>query len=102
MSLPSIPDINPTITLTREEVFHLLLASVAMEEMGLANIMNAEGEKIQRVLDSGEICLEALVMIGKSVDRILRSVMKNQILLLCKLEDMLGLCEDPDGDENME
>lgn len=99
MALPTVPDINPQITLTREEVYHLLLASVAMEEFSLASIMSAEGEKIQRILNSDEVCLEALVMVGKSVDRILRSVMKNQLLLLCKLEDILRLDGDPEDDE---
>ncbi|REK56576.1 MAG: hypothetical protein C6W55_07460 [Thermobacillus sp.] len=102
MSLPTVPDINPHITLTREEVYHLLLASVAMEEIGLANILSAEGEKIRQVLVSEEGCLEALLMIGKSVDHILRSVMKNQLLLLCKLEDILGMDEDPGYDGNTE
>jgi hypothetical protein len=102
MSLPNVPDINPTITLTREEVYHLLLASVAMEELGLANIMNAEGEKIQKFLSSDEVCLEALVMIGRSVERMMRTVMKSQLLLLCKLEDILWLEEDPNDDENSE
>ena len=102
MSLPTVPDINPSITLTREEVYHLLLASVAMEEIGLANIINAEGDKIQKVLAAEEVCLETLLMIGRSVDRILRAVMKNQLLLLCKLEDILGMEEDPNFDGNTE
>lgn len=36
MSLPNVPDITPRITLKREEVFHLLLTSVAMEEISLS------------------------------------------------------------------
>ncbi|MET3210200.1 UNVERIFIED_CONTAM: hypothetical protein ABIC26_003148 [Paenibacillus sp. PvR008] len=47
MSMPGIPDINPLISLTRKEVIHMILASIAMEEMGLSNILHAEGEKIQ-------------------------------------------------------
>jgi hypothetical protein len=102
MSLPNVPDINPTITLTREEVYHLLLASVAMEELGLANIMNAEGDKLQKILSSDEFCLEALDMIARSVERMMRTVMKSQLLLLCKLEDILWLEEDPDYDGHTE
>jgi len=102
MSLPTVPDINPVISLTREEVYHLLLTSVAMEELGLSHIMNAEGEKIQKILNSDEVCLESMLMINRSVERILRSIMKNQLLLLCKLEDILTLYEDSDYDGDQE
>ena len=50
MSMPSIPDITPKIELDREESLNLLLASIAMEEMGLAHILNTEGEKLQHIL----------------------------------------------------
>jgi len=91
MSLPNVPDINPLITLTREKVFHLLLASVAMEEMSMSHILNAEGEKIQKILASDEVSLEDLLRVNQSVERIMRTMMKNQMLLLCKLEDILSL-----------
>ena len=47
MSMPQIPDINPSIHLKREDVVTLLLASVALEEMSLSHILNAEGEKLR-------------------------------------------------------
>ncbi|WP_342580438.1 hypothetical protein [Ureibacillus sp. FSL W7-1570] len=47
MSMPNIPDISPKISIDREDVINLLLASIALEEIGLAHIINAEGEKIQ-------------------------------------------------------
>lgn len=45
MSQPNLPNITPNITLSRSSVINLLLASIAMEELGLAHIINAEGEK---------------------------------------------------------
>lgn len=44
LSNPSIPNISPTITLTRDDAINLLLSSIAMEELALAHIINAEGE----------------------------------------------------------
>ena len=46
MSYPNLPNITPTITIKREDVINLLLASIAMEELSLAHIINSEGEKI--------------------------------------------------------
>ncbi|WP_163859565.1 hypothetical protein [Paenibacillus elgii] len=91
MSLPNVPDINPLITLKREEVFHMLLASIAMEEIGLSHVLNAEGEKIQRLLLSEDVCLDDMIRLNKSIERILRSIIKNQMLLQFKLEDVLSL-----------
>lgn len=50
LSNPSIPNISPTINLTRDDVINLLLSSIAMEELALAHIINAEGEKLQFAL----------------------------------------------------
>ncbi|WP_341348111.1 hypothetical protein [Paenibacillus sp. FSL H3-0469] len=50
MSNPSIPNISTTVTLTRYDAINLLLSSIAMEELALAHIINAEGEKIQYAL----------------------------------------------------
>lgn len=50
MSQASIPDITPTISIKIEETIPLLLASIALEELALAHILNTEAEKMQFVL----------------------------------------------------
>lgn len=90
MSMPNIPDINPEITLTREAVLNLLLASIGLEELGLAHIINAEGEKIQAAIGLAT-SLPDLIAIDESVEKTLRTVIKNQMLLQFKLEDVLDL-----------
>lgn len=92
MSMPNIPDITPKVTLTQEEVVNLLLASVALEELGLAHIINAEGEKIQAITSEGKCAkLEELIAIDKSVQTTLRDVIKKEILLEFKFQNILEL-----------
>lgn len=71
----------------------ILLISIAMEEIGLAHIINAEGEKIQNVaLDKGAKIGE-LLAVNDSVERTLRTVVKSQILTEFKLQEVLEALE---------
>ncbi|TCP69435.1 hypothetical protein [Baia soyae] len=44
MSQANIPNISPNINVTREDAINLLLSSIALEELGLSHILNAEGK----------------------------------------------------------
>ena len=94
MSMPTIPDIKPKIEITVEETVKLLLASIALEELSLAHIMNAEAEKVQEVIKcpSGDK-LHELICIDKSIERVLRDVIKKEMLLEFKFENILELIE---------
>lgn len=106
MSMPNIPDIKPDIDICRNDVINLLLASIALEEIGLAHIINAEGEKIQCITEEcdkdnddkgSHKCtkLEDLLEINKSVQITLRDVIKKEMLLEFKFENILDLmCKD--------
>lgn len=96
MSFPNIPDVSPAIDISREEVNNLLLASIAFEELGLSHIINAEAEKIQYILGTLEgqspaepPTIDDLIAINGSVNGTLRNVIKNQMLLQFKLEDII-------------
>jgi len=89
MALPNVPNINPDITLTRNEVINLLLASIALEEIGLAHIINAEGEKIQTAISFDDATLEDLISVDTSVSKTLRNIIKKEMLLQFKLEDII-------------
>lgn len=101
MSFPTIPQITPSISINRTQVFNLLLASIAFEELGLAHIINAEGEKIQAVLGTGGLTIpggttiSGLLSVNRAVNRTLQTVIKTQMLLQFKLEDLLD--NSPDG-----
>lgn len=99
MGMPNIPNVDANIDIDREDVINLLLASIAFEELGLSHLVNAEAEKIQFVLGTleGQVVpddppsIDDLLAINRSVEQTLRSVIKNQMLLQFKLEDVLDI-----------
>jgi hypothetical protein len=91
MSIPNIPNITPKITLKRCETIDLLLSSIALEEIGLSHILNAEGEKLQHFLKTQPVCLEDYLEINNSINKTLRTVVKSQMLLQFKLEDVMDI-----------
>ena len=110
MSMPNIPDITPDIDIDREKSIDLLIASVALEQLGLAHIINAEAEKIQSVLgtlgkhDSKEPpAADELLEINKAVEKMLKKVIEKEILLDFLLENAIDLTkiskEHDDGEK---
>jgi hypothetical protein len=99
MGMPNIPDIKPEIDLCKKDVVNLLLSSIALEEIGLAHIINAEGEKIQAVLES-KPCTDELFKIDKSVQTTLRDIIKKEMLLEFKFDNVLEFanCKEPGRD----
>ncbi|MBC9783772.1 hypothetical protein H1S01_04500 [Heliobacterium chlorum] len=94
MSFPTIPNINPNISV--EEAVSLILSCMAFEELGLAHIINAEAEKIQFVLDplhrqdkNEPLKIKDLIEINSSVERTIKAVINQQMLILFKLEEIL-------------
>lgn len=99
MSLPNIPDIKPIIKLKRSEVINLVIASIAMEEISLSHIMNAEAEKIQAILKLTPNISEILE-VNRSVERSMRNVIKKQMLLQFKMEDIISYWRDGRNDSS--
>ncbi|MFY0783434.1 hypothetical protein AB1K18_24690 [Peribacillus simplex] len=100
MSLPNIPNITPTISITTAQTIPLLLSSIALEELALAHIVNAEAEKLQFVLGTlptgtalspAVVSLAELFAVDSSVQRTLRDVIKKEMLLEFKFENVLDL-----------
>ena len=72
MSMPSFPPNGADMT--REEALTMIIASIAMEELALSHILNAEGEKLQYILGTlpgTKPCAgpQEVLAVNKSVDR---------------------------------
>ncbi|MGL5415797.1 MAG: hypothetical protein ACRDDY_13440 [Clostridium sp.] len=111
MSMPNIPDINPKINLDIEDSIKVLLNSIAMEELGLSHIINAEGEKLQYVLKSLEekakkcyecsICssykkgvledLDYILKVNESINNTMKTIFRSQTFLQMKLENVIEM-----------
>lgn len=95
MSMPSFPPNGAD--LTREEALTMIIASIAMEELALSHIINAEGEKLQYILGTlpgAKPCAgpQDVLAVNKSVSSLLDVVAQNQMLLKNKLEKVLEAC----------
>ena len=90
MSLPSFPNIDPPIQ--REDAVNQILSSIAMEELGLSHILNAEGEKLQYILGtlpglSGPAAtVEEVLTANESVRNLLKTAVQNQLFLKAKMQ----------------
>ena len=93
MSLPSFPNVNPPIQ--REDAVNQILSSIAMEELGLSHILNAEGEKMQYILGtlpglSGPAAtVKDVLNANESVRSMLETAVQNQIFLKGKMQGAL-------------
>jgi len=115
MSTLNIPDID----INSEKSLNLLILAVALEELGLANIIQAEAEKIQFVLGALEKeykkeppTIDDLLKINKSAGQMIKRVIEKEMLIDFILEDAIDLTqslteesedkkdEDKDEDKN--
>lgn len=96
MSNPTFPD-NPDIT--RDDAVNQILSSIAMEELGISHIINAEGEKLQYILGTlpgvtgPEVTIEDLLNTNESIQNLLQNASYNQLLLKSKMQQALSASE---------
>lgn len=89
----SVPVIVPG-TGTRCQAITDIITSVALEQTALGHIINAEGEKIQKIVASAKTA-EEMLAVNKSVQSMLNSITRLEMVLQGKLE-LFGdcLCDD--------
>lgn len=96
MSQPSFPE-NPNIT--RDDAVNQILSSIAMEELGLSHIINAEGEKLQYILGTlpgltgPAATIDDVLNANESVQNLLQNASYNQLLLRSKMQQALASSE---------
>ena len=105
MSMPRFPEDQGNFTL--EGSISQILSSIALEELGLSHIINAEGEKIQYVLGTLEgvpapdpPTIEDLLKINKSVQEMLNTVSMNQMFLLGKMSTAINMYQRSEDADN--
>ena len=73
-----------------------LLQSIALEEAAIAHILNAEGEKIQKVLCMDECDHKKILDTNKSVQDTIEKITALENVLKDKLELIIPLVEECD------
>ena len=79
-----MPVITPIIT-TRSQAITDIIESVALEETALSHILNAEGEKIQKMVAMDDVTPEVLLATNKSVESMVNAVSRPEMILQSKL-----------------
>ena len=90
MGMPVISSSN----ITRSQAITDIIQSVALEESALSHILNAEGEKIQKMVAMADVTPEILLQTNKSVESMVDSVAQLETVLKQKL-DLFGGCSCP-------
>ena len=75
-----MPVITPSNT-TRTRAVTDIIESVALQETALSHILNAEGEKIQKVVAMSDVTPEVLMAVNKSVESMVGAVSRLEMIL---------------------
>lgn len=75
--------------MTREEALTMIIASIAMEELALSHILNAESEKLQYIIGNPNAGSQEVLAVNKSVTSLVETINQNQMLLKSKLDHVL-------------
>ena len=89
----SMPIIVPG-TGSRCQAITDIITSVALEQTALSHIINAEGEKIQKIVAASETA-EEMLAVNRSVESMVNAIAKLEMVLQGKLELFKDcLCEE--------
>lgn len=89
----SMPEIKPS-DVNKCGAAAALVQSIALEETAISHILNAEGEKIQKVLSMHTCDCEDILKVNKSVEDMVEKITNLEIVLKAKLELIVPTLED--------
>lgn len=90
MSMPKIEGTD----IDRCSATAALLQSIALEEAAISHILNAEGEKIQKVLAMHSCDCKDILEVNKSVQDTIDKITELELVLKAKLDLIVPLLED--------
>lgn len=82
-----------------------LIQSIALEETAISHILNAEGEKIQKVLCLHDCDCKQILEVNKSVESMVDKITSLELVLKAKLDlviPILDECHKEPPKENVE
>ena len=89
-----MPVIAPSSTSRRQAITDVI-ESVALQQTALAHILNAEGEKLQRIIGCRDASHEKLLAANKSVEAMVSAITRLEMVLQSKLALFEScLCEE--------
>lgn len=96
MGMPVIVSSN----IERNNAVTDIIQSVALEQTALSHILNAEGEKIQKIVAKEDVSTKELLDVNKSVNSMVQSITRLEMVLQSKLqifEDCLCVPEESES-----
>ncbi len=99
MGMPQVPERDnlPSI----KEVVIQILESVALEELAMAHIINAEGEKMQAIvkeISEKNLCCSCIQSLFKNTHSTLNSLIMKEWVMLTKLSTTLEIYNNFEDD----
>lgn len=73
-----------------------LVQSIALEETAISHILNAEGEKIQKVLSMHDCHTKDIIAVNKSVEDMIDKITTLEVVLKSKLDLIKPILDDCD------
>lgn len=81
---------------SRTDVINNLIDSIAQEENALAEILSAESDKIEKVVNSNYVDTDTLLCVNKSVQLTINAITRLEVLLATKLDSIsCEVCPKP-------
>jgi hypothetical protein len=88
-------DLLSKIHLDKQKIMDIALMSIALEQEGIALIVKAEGEKLKQMMNRKNYNLspQEFIAVNESVQRTLKEISKKEILLECRIQNLIDLIE---------